>query len=228
MMSSSKLVIGYWHIRGLAAPLRMVCEYAGVDYEDRTFEIQGTPGNWDASPWFGVKPEYQLKNPLINLPFIVDGETVVTQSNACLLYLGRKFKLNGKNDGELSKVEQILSEVMDLRNSVNDIFYGRNTKIEEHWSTTAPKHYIKFDNWLALFKTNFIASDEPTIADFQLWEMLDQHEMWAISQGKSGLLHKFPHLAEWNKRIKALPAIEKYLHKPAYSYPVNNKMAIWK
>lgn len=26
------LEIGYWKIRGLGAPLRMLCEYAGVEY----------------------------------------------------------------------------------------------------------------------------------------------------------------------------------------------------
>lgn len=28
-----KLIVGYWSIRGLGAPLRMMCEYAGADYE---------------------------------------------------------------------------------------------------------------------------------------------------------------------------------------------------
>ena len=31
----------------------------------------------------------------MNLPYIVDGDMVVTQSNACLLYLGDKFEMNG-------------------------------------------------------------------------------------------------------------------------------------
>ena len=30
---TGKIVVGYWSIRGLGAPLRMMCEYAGVDYE---------------------------------------------------------------------------------------------------------------------------------------------------------------------------------------------------
>ena len=28
-----KLIVGYWSIRGLGAPLRLMCEYAGADYE---------------------------------------------------------------------------------------------------------------------------------------------------------------------------------------------------
>lgn len=30
---AGKLTVAYWSIRGLGAPLRMMCEYAGADYE---------------------------------------------------------------------------------------------------------------------------------------------------------------------------------------------------
>ena len=80
-------------------------------------------------------------NPLINLPYIIDGEVccesfaqnsldlhhfycdfppfklqlVVTQSNACLKYLGRKFDLLGSNDAELTLIEQCIFQVCDLQ-----------------------------------------------------------------------------------------------------------------
>jgi len=41
----------------------------------------------------------KVKNPLINLPYLTDGadaSIVVTQSNACLQYLGRKLQLYGR------------------------------------------------------------------------------------------------------------------------------------
>ena len=53
------------------------------------------------------KPDLLKKNPLMNLPYVIDGETVITQSNACFLYLGRKFNLNGKNEDEIAKNDQV-------------------------------------------------------------------------------------------------------------------------
>ena len=71
-------------------------------------------------------------NPLMNLPYIIDGQVrkifeialflffvddkfghqmVVTQSNACLLFLGRKFNLLGSNDRDLSLIEQCIFQV---------------------------------------------------------------------------------------------------------------------
>merc|ERR1711879_777000 len=102
----------------------MMCHHANVEFEDTQYPLGGEPGNWDASAWFGVKPALKEKNALMNLPYVVDGDTVVTQSNACLMYLGRKFNLNGQNDSELLKVEQCLCEVFDLRNNAVRLFYS--------------------------------------------------------------------------------------------------------
>ena len=36
-----KLTVGYWSIRGLGAPLRMMCEFAGADYEVSSRALRG-------------------------------------------------------------------------------------------------------------------------------------------------------------------------------------------
>ena len=47
-----KLKIGYWAIRGLAAPLRMAAAYGGLAYESVEYELQAKPGGgWDRSEW---------------------------------------------------------------------------------------------------------------------------------------------------------------------------------
>lgn len=39
-LGGAKLVTGYWNTRGIGAPLRMMCEYAGVPYEAKLFDNQ--------------------------------------------------------------------------------------------------------------------------------------------------------------------------------------------
>eukprot|EP00667_Euglena_gracilis_P026978 EG_transcript_32952 len=80
------LVLGYWPIRGLAGSLRMLLEYSGVAYEDR---------HHDEASWFGqTKPELVKSNALANLPYLMEGDHCIAQSNALLLYLGAKLGLD--------------------------------------------------------------------------------------------------------------------------------------
>ena len=120
--ASGPLTIGYWNIRGLGAPLRMMAEYAGVDYEAKLHDS-------DTDEWAELKAELIKTNPLANLPYVIDGDTVVTQSNACFAYLGEKFGLLGSDATERVQCEQCLCQVMDLRNEAIELFYGRGVSV---------------------------------------------------------------------------------------------------
>lgn len=41
--------------------------------------------------WPAIKAKLAETNPFANLPYVLDGETVVSQSNACLVYLAGRF-----------------------------------------------------------------------------------------------------------------------------------------
>ena len=42
-MISSKPIIGYWKIRGLAEPIRLMLTYLGIDFEDKHYVRTGPP-----------------------------------------------------------------------------------------------------------------------------------------------------------------------------------------
>jgi len=104
--ASSKMVleIGYWAIRGLGAPCRMAAHYAGADCKFNNYGVTATDDGWDKSSWFDVKPQFKEQNGLINLPYVIDNGFVVTQTNAVLMYLGRKFGLIGSTAQQTSIV----------------------------------------------------------------------------------------------------------------------------
>eukprot|EP00008_Paramoeba_atlantica_P003081 CAMPEP_0201489716 /NCGR_PEP_ID=MMETSP0151_2-20130828/23419_1 /ASSEMBLY_ACC=CAM_ASM_000257 /TAXON_ID=200890 /ORGANISM="Paramoeba atlantica, Strain 621/1 / CCAP 1560/9" /LENGTH=237 /DNA_ID=CAMNT_0047875399 /DNA_START=37 /DNA_END=750 /DNA_ORIENTATION=+ len=231
MAQENKIRIGYWKIRGLAAPLRMIMVYLGKDFDDVMYELQGSPGNWDGTAWFAKdKPDLLKKNPLMNLPYVIDGETVITQSNACFLYLGRKFNLNGKNEDEIAKNDQCLCEVMDLRNDAVRLFYSPQSvydaDVEKYFEGSLVKHLEKFERWLESQKTDFLVSNEPTVSDFHLFELLQQNEELAQSLGKTTAFKgKFPYLTNYYQKFGDLPGIKKYYEGPYNKIPINNKMA---
>ena len=222
------LEVGYWSIRGLAAPLRMMCEYAAVDYNPKTYELQAQEGGgWDASAWFGVKPALVVRNALMNLPYVIDGDVVVSQTNACFAYLGRKLGLYGANDLETLKCEQVLCEVMDLRNNAVKFFYSSGddlaARVEAH-AKSAATSFGKLETWLRQQSTPFFAGATPTAADFHAFEMIDQHLVTEVLV-VPGADNEFPLLAAFHTRFRALPQLQGYFDGPLSKLPLNNKMA---
>lgn len=76
------LVLGYWNIRGLGERVRLLLEYLGLKYE-QVFYLES-----DEDKWFkNDKPNLKTKNPAANLPYLIDGDKVVSESTAVLVYL---------------------------------------------------------------------------------------------------------------------------------------------
>jgi len=222
---SSEITIAYWKIRGLGAPLRMVASYANAKWKPEFYELKkndkGEPT--DRSNWTVPKKLLEAKNPLINLPYIIDGDTLITQTNACLTYLGRKFGLNGETEGEVTRTEQVLSQAMDLRNDCIKIFYSTSQNLQDKMKEQFYKvHYDKFENWLAMHKFKFSAADKPTIGDFHLFELLDQLNLVAKALKFPSPLQPYPLLTIFHQRFKALQQLQKYFESDFYrQLPLN-------
>jgi len=230
MSGQSKVVVGYWAIRGLGAPCRMVCEFAGAEYDIKLYETKGEEKAWDLSEWFSVKPQLKKKNSLMNLPYLIDTDgTVVTQTIACLSYLGRKYDMMGSNNKELSMIEQVLCEAQDLRNAAVQAFYGgKSEALVQFLTYSVPKSYAKFEGWLENQTTGpYTVGETPTVGDFHLWEMLDQCELLAFDHGKDSPMKDYPMLRKLYQSIRAEQKLQQYFSGPLYNLPVNNKMAIW-
>lgn len=225
-----KLELGYWNIRGLAAPARMMLYYSGMDYTDTTFSpVKNEDGTWGYGSWFvDRKPQIQKVNPYANLPFICHDEKVITQSNAVYQYIGRLTSLCGKSEEEIEKNEQTLCQVFDLRNAVvgvayNNAQYDQNMPI--HFSKTVPAHYKKFNNWLEVNGTDFFSGSEPLTADFHVWEMLDQHQGWAKDAGIADPLRNFAALQKFYDRFARLEKMKSYFTSEVSKLSYNNVSA---
>ena len=68
--------------------------YSGTPIHCENYDLMDKEGGgYDASAWFGVKSPLKEKNALINLPYVIDNDIIVSQTNACLSYLGRKLSM---------------------------------------------------------------------------------------------------------------------------------------
>ena len=214
---SSKPILCYWDIRGLAQPIRLLLVHTGTDFEDKMLSCGPAPG-FDKSCWFDNK--YSLGLDFPNLPYYIDGDVKITQSNAILRHIARKHDMLGKNDKERAMVDMMADESMDLRNGWVRLCYNPDfDNLKEAYLKGLASKLERFSKFLA--DKAWFAGDSLTFVDFVMYELIDQHKFLAPN-----CLKKFPNLEEYRTRFEELPKIAEYMKSSGFmKTPLNNKMA---
>lgn len=205
-------------------------------------------GSHDADAWFSVKPAMKEINPLINLPYVKDGDMIVSQTNACLCYLGRKLGLWGKTLEQQVECEELLCEIMDLRNDMISFAYKPAVEggAQKVISSAQGKNGVlqKLELWLEKkVKTSsegltsvadsqhsqgaFLVGTSATAPDFHLYEMLVQYETLAKVNDLPPVLSSYPCLMFFKAAHENLPGNARYLASLGAlgTLPFNQKMA---
>jgi len=218
----SKPQLGYWDIRGLAAPLRYMLAYAGEDFEDVRYSVGPAP-QYSREGWFKVKFTLGLDFP--NLPYYIDDKVKLTETNAIFRYLARKYNLYGDDPVTMAQVDLILEATMDLRNGFVRLCYGAD---KEHFDEKKKEYCENVAKKLDTFQASlgdkkFFAGDKVTGCDFHIYEMLDVHQMF-----EPQLIEARPQLKAFCERFRELPAIKAYIASSQFAkHPVNGIMATW-
>jgi len=220
-MANQKIQLGYWKIRGLAQPARLLMAYAKADFDDIHYE-QGDGPEFSKEAWMSVK--YTMGFGFPNLPYLIDGDIKITQSNAILRYLGSKFNLLGEDVKVRANSEMVLEEAMDLRNGLVRVIYNKD------YASIVGDYFTQVDSKLEQFNTFLESKDwfaggkNPTICDFHMYELLDQHRLMRPES-----VEKYPKLVAFLNRFEALPAIKAYMASDKFlKRPCNNKSGGWK
>ena len=158
------------------------------------------------------KPDYLAINPNAKVPAIVDGETIVFDSNAILLYLAEKTgkflpEKTSKARGELlswlmfvaSGVGPFAGQSVHFRNYAPEkIPYATNRYMYE-----AQRHFSILDAHLA--KHHYVLGDTYTIVDMAVWGW---SRLIPTVLG-DGAWAKFPNLKRLVDEISSRPAAQR-------------------
>lgn len=178
---------------------------AQVNHEVALYDFKEAGDGWemksyaDDKKW--LKEEY---DPFMNLPFLVDSkkEMVLAQTNSIFQYVARELNMVSKDEVEQAKIDEMLCEVMDLRDKMVNFVYGSQGtekeaaalakeakahlgKFEAHMAKQYPNYFKNLDSKEANgAKTSAQAKEgvahlipgKFTAPDFHLCEMLDQYE----------------------------------------------------
>jgi len=210
-------VLAYWDIRGLAQPIRLLLAYTETKYEDKYY-VCGPAPTFDKSCWFDIKSSLGLDFP--NLPYYIDGDVKITQSNAILRYIGRKHNLLGTNESERICVDMMENEIGDFRSTFVSLCYNPNFESRhEAYRKALPERLAKFSKFLG--ENDWLAGENISIVDFILYEMLDQHVLF-----EPKCLDGFPNLKAYVDRFRSLEKIKAYMQSSQFiSNRLNNRMA---
>ena len=234
-------------IRGLAAPLRMMLSAAKVNHWAVLYDVtEKEGGSWEKDAW--LKDKELLKkehNPFMNLPYLVDCENddlVINQTNAIKNYLGRELDMLGSSKKEIAKCEELLCEIMDLRNLMVSFAYSGDAKAAKEdaaklVSGGAAVILDKFElhlekeypNALKDAKTNIchLVGRKISAPDFHLWEMLAQFGGLCKFYDQDPLYSESvrPRLFAFQNNFESLPENEAYLSSSLMTLPYNNVFA---
>ena len=257
MEKSNIITVGYWSTKGLGAVCRMVVLYSGYSLKAKNYKLQPVSKDnsltYDGSEWHDSdKIDLKKRNSLINLPYMElvnssGDELLISQSNACLSFLGRKFNMFGKNEVEESKCEQLLLETNDLRSVITSFAYThyKNKDLENEaakevftkaFQNNNAGKIQKFENWMKENqddKNYFLINNETTIPDFNLFDILDfyveflQYYNFATDKNKTNIFNElgYPNISKFYNNFIQLPKMQKYLNSIFYTLPYTNKSA---
>ncbi len=251
------ITVGYWSTKGLGAVCRMVVLYSGYSLKAKNYKLKPVIKDnklaYDGSEWHeNDKINLKNKNSLINLPFIEianssSEEMIISQSNACLSFLGRKFNMFGKNEVDVSKCEQLLLETNDLRSVISSFAYThfKNKELEKEaayevftkvFQNNNNGKIQKFENWMKKNQDNknyFLINNEITIPDFNLFDILDfyveflKYYDFVNEKNNKNIFNElyYPNISKFYNNFIKLPKMQKYLNSIFYKLPYTNKSA---
>lgn len=130
----------------------------------------------------------------------------------------------GKTPTDEAMVMMLCEEAHDLRMTLNGVFYSPKGESaderKQFFETTVVEYLKKFDKYFGKQNTKFAVGDQPTVADFQLFDYLDA----ALSlTDEQNVLDRFSNVKKFMKTIQELPELKDYITKSQSELPLNNK-----
>jgi len=195
----------YYHpLSGHSHRARLFLSLIGVEHE--LIEVDMSKGAHKA-------PEYLRINPFGQVPALDDEGTIVTDSNAILVYLAKKL---GKTDWlpESPVAAAVVQKWLSV--AAGQIAYGPAAArlITVFGASFRPEEVIQRAHGVLklieaeLSDRRFIAAAEPTIADVALYSYIARAPEGNVD------LAAYPNVREWLARVEALPGYVDFRRTP--------------
>jgi glutathione S-transferase len=160
-------------------------------------------------------------------PDYLEDELRLTQSTTILRHLGRKHGLSGGSLAEQARCDLVVDTTYDFKSVLVSTAYtrapARAEALQDFADRTVPHYFAQFEALLARNQAQgwkWLAGDNLTIADFILFEMVDQTSLMLPGVLENG---SYPLLRAFTQRFIELPPIAQYRKWTHFmARPLNN------
>jgi len=216
-------VLGYWDIRCLAEPIRLMLHYLKINFEDKRYPT-GDPPSYDRTEWKNDKFSIGLDFP--NLPYWIDESIHVTESWAIMKHIARQNEvLYPHCNAEHLKCDMVEGVIEAFRYRFIDMCYA---KTDTEFNELKEKFIAKLEYDLTNFEkfmgnSIWLASNSILYVDFVLCETLDQIRLFMPKFLSDHLV-----MQKYLSRFDSLQQISEYRTSNMYHpFPINSKYAYW-
>jgi glutathione S-transferase len=214
----------YWpEIQGRGEFVRLALEEAGADYTDVARLPFAAGGGIPALMAFFDRVD--VAHPPFAAPFLKDGDVLVGQTAAILLYLGDRLGLAPRDATERLWVHQILLTVLDLVGEAHDTHHPVSGELyyedqkpealrraEQFRERRMPKFLSWFERILERNQrsTPCLVGETVTCADLALFQVVEGLR-YAFPRSSATALGAVPRVAALRQAIAERPRIKAYL-----------------
>lgn len=228
---SGKPTLVYWNICGLVQAIRFALVYSGVDFVDVRLDPGGPGLETYKKEWKDAKKGKLSKvMEFPNLPYFLDGNIALTQSDAILKHVGRTYKLPGTQlmgpTGQESRMDMLLYQLQDVADAFVKKCYHQGVEEVKEWYCSSIPLFLATMEKRVLDGKPFLLGDLPCLADIRFYDLLAKFRI-IQSDLLSDTDFKIPQsLLDFVARIENLPRLKEYLSTEQYmARPLNNPHA---
>jgi glutathione S-transferase len=182
-------------LSGNCYKVRLFLSLLGLDYMPINVDLKG--GEHKRAPFLQL-------NPLGQVPVLIDGDVVIRDSQAVLVYLARRYSredwlpMDAASMGKVTEwLETAAIEIANILAAARRHYlFGANVDIE---LLEKQAHVLLKLIDAHLAKRPWLALDHPTIADLACFPYI------ALAGDAKISLEAYPHIGTWMERIKQLP-----------------------
>jgi len=231
VQKSAEITLGYWGIRGLGQPIRFLLVSADVPFSEVRLGVLQDGSilyeNKEGEDWSSVRSKLDM--PFPNLPYLIDtsgaSPVSLSQSNAILRYLARRFDFYGDSANDRIEIDILQEQAYDFRNDIVDTAYtlgdGYASAFKHFSNNTLPQYLDSFETYLAgRDNKNFFVGSRLSLADFVLYELFWQMTLMvpnSITDTSRPTLFAFIREFEKESKIANYMQSQNYIERPINS-----------
>jgi len=183
---------------------RLAFAVAGVEFEDNRIA---------PSAWSALKPN----TPFGALPTLeVEGKPAVSQANAILAYVGRKYDLLPRDEWEGLRLQSLLEAAEELRHTISKTFGIKDADELKRRRAELAEGPIR--SWGANMERQivgpFAGGDQISVADIKLFVVVGWLKKGALDHIPTDVLDHCPKLLALFENVKSHPRVVDWYSRP--------------